>query len=286
MGGNRAGNRKTATKSGTGRPDRDDRPVLLVALAGMALTAWLTWATEASHALPFCAAGSGCEVVQSSRWSTLLAVPLSVWGFLAYAALALSAWRVRSASRRWRAQTLIASAGFALSVYFTLVGLIELDATCLWCLASLGLWAVAFGLTWRPGQPTLASWRLGSGGVALVAIAVLHLHYAGAFDPAAGPEDPHLREIAEALTASGAKFYGATWCPHCMDQKKLFGAAARYLPYVECAPNGPRTPQATECVAQEIKGYPTWIINGNRYERMLSVSQLAAMSGVAPTEVQ
>ena len=73
------------------------------------------------------------------------------------------------------------------------------------------------------------------------------------------------RAVAEALTASGAKFYGASWCPHCMDQKKMFGAAGRFLPYVECAPNGPRAPQATECVAEQIKGYPTWVINGNRY---------------------
>lgn len=280
MAGSRGGNQKTAS----GRPARSDAPMLALAIAGMVLTAWLTWAFESRQALPFCAAGSGCDIVQSSRWSTLLAVPLSVWGFLAYAALALAAWRARSTARRWRAQTLIATAGFALSLYFTLVGLLELEAACPWCLVSLGLWAVAFGLTWRRGEPARRPWRIGSGGVALVAIAVLHLHYAGVFDPSAGPEDPRLRAIAEALAASGAKFYGASWCPHCMEQKKLFGTAARYLPYVECAPNGPRTPQAMECLAQDIKGYPTWIINGNRYQRMLSVKQLAAMSGAAPPE--
>jgi len=275
MTGSRSGTHKTAP-----RHETSDLPMLVIALAGMALTAYLTWATEARHALAFCDAGSGCDIVQSSRWSTLLAVPLSVWGFVAYAALALSAWRTRSRQRRWRAQTLVAFGGFAISVYLTLVGILELEATCVWCLASLALWAAAFGLTWRPGQHPESAWRFSSGGIALVTLLVLHLHYAGVFDPASGPEDPHMRAVAEALTASGAKFYGASWCPHCMDQKKMFGAAARYLPYVECSPNGPRTPQATECVAQQIKGYPTWVINGNRYQRMLSVKQLAAMSGV------
>jgi len=277
MSGSRSGTHKS-----TPRRETSDVPMLAISLAGMALTAYLTWAGGSQQALAFCDAGSGCDVVQSSRWSTLLTVPLSVWGFLAYAALALSAWRTRSMQRRWRAQTLIAFGGFAVSVYLTAVGILELDATCGWCLTSLALWAGAVALTWRRGQPTARSWRLGSGGVALVTLCVLHLHYAGVFDPAAGPEDPHLRAVAEALTASGAKFYGASWCPHCMDQKKMFGAAGRFLPYVECAPNGPRAPQATECVAEQIKGYPTWVINGNRYQRMLSVKQLAVMSGVAP----
>lgn len=276
MSGSRSGTHKN-----THRRESSDLPMLAVAIAGMALTAYLTWAGGAQQALAFCDAGSGCDAVQSSRWSTLLSVPLSVWGFLAYAALALSAWRTRSMQRRWRAQTLIAFGGFSVSVYLTVVGILELDATCGWCLASLALWAVALALTWRPGLPAAPAWRLSSGGIALVTLLVLHLHYAGVFDPAAGPEDPHLRAVAEALTASGAKFYGASWCPHCMDQKKMFGAAGRFLPYVECAPNGPRAPQATECVAQQIKGYPTWVINGNRYQRMLSVRQLAAMSGVA-----
>jgi uncharacterized membrane protein len=276
MSGSRSGTHKN-----THRRESSDLPMLAVAIAGMALTAYLTWAGGAQQALAFCDAGSGCDAVQSSRWSTLLSVPLSVWGFLAYAALALSAWRTRSMQRRWRAQTLIAFGGFSVSVYLTIVGILELDATCGWCLASLALWAVALALTWRPGLPAAPAWRLSSGGIALVTLLVLHLHYAGVFDPAAGPEDPHLRAVAEALTASGAKFYGASWCPHCMDQKKMFGAAGRFLPYVECAPNGPRAPQATECVAQQIKGYPTWVINGNRYQRMLSVRQLAAMGGVA-----
>ena len=38
---------------------------------------------------------------------------------------------------------------------------------------------------------------------------VVHLHYQGVFDPAAGPEDPRLRALAEHLTEAGARFYGA-----------------------------------------------------------------------------
>ena len=193
-------------------------------------------------------------------------------------------WRVRAPQTRWRAQVLIAFGGLGISVYLTLVGLIQLRATCVWCLLSLALWAGAAALTWRRAPvAAAANWRLTSAGLAGVVLVVLHLHYAGVFNPAAGPEDPHQRAVADALTAMGARFYGADWCPHCQQQKALFGAAGRHLPYVECAPNGPKAPQATVCVANEIKGYPTWIINGNRYQRMLSVKQLALMSGVAPS---
>ena len=45
--------------------------------------------------------------------------------------------------------------------------------------------------------------------------------------------------FAQCLKEKGATFYGAFWCPHCQDQKKLFGTAKRLLPYVECStPNG------------------------------------------------
>lgn len=252
-------------------------PFILLAAVGMLLTAYLTYMSGQQGALAFCAAGSGCDVVQSSRYSIVLGIPLAAWGFGAYAALGLAAW-ARSRGGVW----FIACVGAAVSIYLTLVGLVDLDATCLWCLFSLALWLMAAGLAWRARGALPGSSRVMSPGLAGVLVLILHLHYAGVFDPAAGPEDPYARAVAEALGASGARFYGASWCPHCQDQKKLFGAAARYLPYVECSPNGPKAPQAMECVGEDIKGYPTWIINGNRYQRMLSVKQLGRMAGVPP----
>ena len=38
--------------------------------------------------------------------------------------------------------------------------------------------------------------------------------------------------VAQCLTEKGVKFYGAFWCPHCQNQKKMFGRSARLLPYV------------------------------------------------------
>lgn len=60
--------------------------------------------------------------------------------------------------------------------------------------------------------------------------------------------------LAKCLSDSGAKLYGAYWCPHCQEQKDMFGEAAEYLPYVEC------TEEAEACASAGIQGYPSWIL--------------------------
>src|ERR1035437_2919955 len=63
--------------------------------------------------------------------------------------------------------------------------------------------------------------------------------------------------FATCIKDSGSTFYGAFWCPHCRDQKALFGTAVRVLPYVECSnPDGKS--QNALCDAAKIDGYPTW----------------------------
>ena len=41
--------------------------------------------------------------------------------------------------------------------------------------------------------------------------------------------------FAKCLAAQQAKMYGLYWCPHCAEQKGMFGASFRYVPYQECA---------------------------------------------------
>lgn len=67
----------------------------------------------------------------------------------------------------------------------------------------------------------------------------------------------NLDSFAQCLKDKGATFYGAFWCPHCQSQKKLFGTAEKYLPYVECStPDGKG--QQDVCKQKNITGYPTW----------------------------
>ncbi len=67
-------------------------------------------------------------------------------------------------------------------------------------------------------------------------------------------------KLAQCITDSGAKFYGAFWCPHCQKTKAMFGKSAKLIPYVECSkPNGQG--QLPICEEKGIKGYPTWIFS-------------------------
>lgn len=82
------------------------------------------------------------------------------------------------------------------------------------------------------------------------------------------------KTLAMCLKDKGAKFYGASWCPHCKNQKKMFGDASKYLPYIEC------TEKEKECKDANVTGYPTWIFaNGKRQSGEISLDQLRQMSG-------
>lgn len=257
-----------------------DVPLLALSLFGMALTAYLSWVALGSAAPAFCAAGSGCDVVQQSPWSRFLGVPVAVWGFLLYALLALVAWRPVARLARWRWAWRLSLAGLAISVYLTAVAALQLQAWCLWCLASLATMLAIFALVavrrppGAPGGPWPA-WWLGSGLVALALVAAMHLNAGGL----QRPEHPRLRALAEHLTESGAKYYGASWCGNCREQSRRFGASAARLPYVECSPNGRNGGVAFECVSARISGYPTWIIKGRHHVEVLTPEQLAGLSG-------
>jgi len=93
------------------------------------------------------------------------------------------------------------------------------------------------------------------------------------------PPSPLAAGLAAHLRQIGGTMYGAYWCPHCQEQKELFGSAFEQVPYVECSPNGPGTPQAQECTEAGITSYPTWIINGRTYVGLRSLEALAAASG-------
>lgn len=74
-------------------------------------------------------------------------------------------------------------------------------------------------------------------------------------------KDGKYTEIAKCLTEKGVIFYGAYWCPHCADQKKIFGDDLRYIKYVECDPKGENADPA-DCQKAGVENYPTWAFPG------------------------
>lgn len=90
-------------------------------------------------------------------------------------------------------------------------------------------------------------------------------------------------EFAQCLTDKGMKFYGAFWCGHCADQKKMFGDSMQYINYIECDPRGENS-QSQVCLDEGIEGYPTWkSLDGRSWVGAQSFATLGEVTGcVAP----
>ncbi|OHA66643.1 MAG: hypothetical protein A3C82_02090 [Candidatus Wildermuthbacteria bacterium RIFCSPHIGHO2_02_FULL_47_12] len=85
-----------------------------------------------------------------------------------------------------------------------------------------------------------------------------------------------LNPFAQCLADEQVIMYGADWCPHCQNEKKLFGDSFRLVPYVEC----PDDPQL--CLKEGIKGYPTWVFpDGRRFVGEQGLEKLSKESGCA-----
>jgi hypothetical protein len=87
--------------------------------------------------------------------------------------------------------------------------------------------------------------------------------------------------FARCLTQKGVKMYGAYWCPHCADQKKLFDASFQYVPYVECGIPGNTSKTQQVCTDAGIKHFPTWQFPpvGERIEGETPLEDLSMKTG-------
>lgn len=111
------------------------------------------------------------------------------------------------------------------------------------------------------------------GGVAVVVLAGIFLMARSSSAPS------ELDAFASCLGEKGAVFYGAFWCPHCQNQKKMFGRSEKKLPYVECSTADGRG-QLPACIDKKIEGYPTWeFADGSRLSGEVALDTLAEKTG-------
>jgi uncharacterized membrane protein len=258
-----------------------DWPIVILAALGALLTGYLTLKALGGSVPAFCTTGSGCDLVQQSRWSRLLGIPIALFGFGLYALLAIIAAVPAKPVKRWRRLWSLALIGLAISVYLTLLSVFSIQAFCGWCLASLLLIAAIFVVLnlRRPDTSTGFVWRAWLVNHAIVLVALLGVVYAQQSGMLTPPENPRLAALAEHLTERGAKFYGAEWCVNCRNQKELFGRSAERLPYVECSPFGPKGAMSFTCISAGVSAYPTWIIRGKPYTEVMQPEELARRSG-------
>jgi hypothetical protein len=85
--------------------------------------------------------------------------------------------------------------------------------------------------------------------------------------------------FAKCLAAHQAKMYGLYWCPHCIEQKQMFGESFHYVPYVECAIHGSNE-VAFPCKIAGVKLYPSWQFGAEQpKEGVLSLDALSDKTG-------
>ncbi len=242
----------------------------------------------------------GCDKVLNSAWGSLFGQPLSLFGFLAYTAVLILAVLplVRPADSRdplvQRSSWALTLTSLGMAVFsLLLMGLMvfQIKAFCPFCVLSAVLSLALFVLSllahpWEDrGQLIFRSVLVGL----LVLLTGLGWSSAvvrpessvgkGVPIPVTSPSTPGTIALAEHLSRTGARMYSAYWCPHCHEQKELFGkdAAAR-LTVIECAPDG-RDSQEALCRTKNIQGYPSWEINGKIDSGLKPLARLAEMSG-------
>jgi glutaredoxin len=208
----------------------------------------------------------------------MLGVPTALWGALLYVAIgALAVWGL--GARRWAWAFYLAAAGVGVSAYLTALSLLVVRATCAYCLASGVLMVVILLWLWGrrarvPGRLRKRSSLL-AGAVAAALLAPFGAAFIFAMPPSVGAGSAEA--LARHLRESGAVMYGAYWCPHCAEQKALFGDAAKELPYVECDPGGVN-PRPDLCERAGVKSFPTWVLGSERREGVQSLEALAELS--------
>jgi uncharacterized membrane protein len=260
---------------------------------------------------------TGCDKVLSSPYATVFGLPLSLFGLLAYLSMAGFALfplfvnqevskSFRSNLENWTWRLLLAG-GAAMAVfsgYLMYILATDLKTVCPYCITSAVLSSSLFIITvigreWEElGQIFFTAIIVGM--ITLVGTLGVYANIKGPSPSASGlipipeastePKPPSGWEItttsgpaeialAKHLTAVGAKMYGAFWCPHCYEQKQLFGKEAfQEVTYIECAPQG-KNPQPEACQAAGIQAFPTWEIKGKLYSGAQLSDKLAKESG-------
>ncbi|MEE3718977.1 vitamin K epoxide reductase family protein [Tumidithrix elongata RA019] len=274
------------------------RPIIIaITIFGAALTSYLTITHFFGGTVALCTTqGSGCDLILNSEYAKIFGIPLTIFGALGYltiGGLAAAPLIFQTEDVKFKEKVkqqtsfllfMVSTATMVFSAYLMyLVAFVIKDANgqttfCIYCFSSamamFSIWLLnLFGNIWKDiGQLIFIGLIVGvvtlTGTLGVYASQNQLLAQSGTFQ---GRLVQHLRAI-------DAKMYGAFWCPHCRDQKELFGEAKKQIPYIECDPRG-ENPKTQLCQAKGIKGFPTWEIKNKLHEGQKTLEELADLSG-------
>ena len=250
----------------------------------------------------------GCDKVLNSPWGMLIennavSIPLSLAGFLSYLAILIMSIipflpgiieNKASISRKtWWGLFAISCCTTVFSFVLLNIMIFKIEAFCLFCVLSAFLSITILFLSIIGGGWSDPSELLFRGIIIGLIVLLGGLIWSSSVDPNRSPisnieqgvppkvisqSSSSAISLAEHLTKIDAKKYSAYWCPHCHDQKELFGKeAVSKLLLIECAKDG-RNSQAKLCQSKGISSFPSWEINGEIFAGVRSLNELADLS--------
>lgn len=292
-----------------------------IAVIGILITSYLTYLSF-TGGQAFCpvdpnSGGSSCNTVLQSTYAKVFGIPLSLFGLLAYIAMAifaLSPYLVNPESNKQQRTALenitgrlLLMGGTAMAVfsgYLMYISFFRLQEACVYCISSatcsLLLFILAIiGREWEEVSQVFFT-AIVAGMITLVGALGIYANAEGPsinangqtpIPPITGQPNPPLGwpittqsgpaeiSLAEHLTKQGVIMYGAFWCPHCFEQKQLLGKEAfEKVKYIECDPAG-KNPQTQACVDVGIRSFPSWKINGEILPGVKTPEELAQLTG-------
>ena len=251
---------------------------------------------------------NGCETVLNSPWGTLfkntqISIPLSFAGLLTYSSilfitliLTFNIFSHQKKSKRllWWLLYLLSLGASVFSLLLINIMFFKIKAYCIFCILSAILSFSIFILTIIGARFESRETMFYRGLIITFVVILSGLIWTNKVDPAnanlninssekTSPEIENKSSVqnikfAKFLNNKGIIMYSAYWCPHCHDQKELFGKeATEQLTIIECAKDGQNN-QYELCQAKEIEGFPSWEINNQIYSGTRELSELGELT--------
>ena len=123
----------------------------VLAVAGLVVAVYLS-VSDLAGETAICIEGGGCEAVTQSAWGELFGAPVALLGAAAYALIVVVVvaelfWRDRVFPDSMLAMLLLTAAGATFSIYLTIVSATQINNFCIWCISSLLILLLLFGLS-------------------------------------------------------------------------------------------------------------------------------------------
>jgi len=250
----------------------------------------------------------GCDAVLNSPWGTLIKngqinIPLSFAGLLTYSTILcivlILSLKILSPKQKiykdfWWLLYLISCGSSVFSILLINIMIIKIKSFCFFCLLSAILSFSIFILTIIGARFDNRETMFYRGLIVAFTVLMGGLIWSNQVDPARANEinlsnekiSPAITTVSSKQKINFAKYlsdnnivmYSAYWCPHCNDQKQLFGKkAVEELTIIECAKDG-KNNKYKFCQAKGIEGFPSWEINNQIYSGTMNLNELAEMT--------